>query len=422
MSDPLPVAKIQRLAAVSEAFTPSAPLDDLEVFHGRGDQMLKCLDAFFEKGQHIALYGERGVGKTSLARVLPQWIRQTKHPEVDGVRVDCNTSDDFDSIWRKIFRELRGSLDVGDPLHGLEPEDVRYSLQQIGGFKLVVLDELDRVEDDNALSLLADTVKTLSDHTVSVTMMFVGVAESVESLIGEHESIVRNLVQVRMPRMSEVELSDILITGFGAADLTADEKTIFRIGRFSEGLPHFVHFLGQHAARNCVRDDRTIVTSDDLVRALGDALDTHSMLAEYQRATRSHQPDSLYEHVLLACAFAPRNELGYFRAGDVRAPLSAILGREVDIPNFQRHLNELSSEKRGGTLQKTGRPRHWQFRFYNPLLQPYVKIRAIARGMVDEPLHQQLQDAQEAGDAPNLYDRPTSPEPPVAQSLFDAEG
>jgi Cdc6-like AAA superfamily ATPase len=411
--------KLIREAAVTQAFTPSAPLNKASLFQGRFEQIGDCIQAFFQKGQHIALYGERGVGKTSMARVLPEILHRTNTPTVDGLIVDCNTQDDFSSIWRKVFRELERPLEPADETHGIEPEDIRFALQRIPGSWLIVLDELDRVEDDDALSLLADTLKTLSDHAVGVTVMVVGVAESVEGLVGEHESIVRSLAQVRMPRMSGDELRSILTSGYAKANLSAEDEAADRIIRFAEGFPHFVHFLAQQAGIAAVQDDRAKVTEADLGRALARALDTHSMVSEYQKATSSNQPGSLLERVLLACAFAPRDDRGYFRAADLKIPLTSIVGRPMDFPNFNHHLGDLASDLRGGALQREGKPKSYRYRFTNPLLQPYAKIRALARGLVTDELWDSLQDAQEAADAPNLFDRSTESGPHEQQSLSD---
>src|SRR5437868_76509 len=121
--------KMVRFALLAESFTPSAPIDDAKLFAERPNQVIACMNALFQKGLHVALFGERGVGKTSLAKVLPALIRDSQLPRLDAVRVDCNTNDDYRSIWRKVFREL-GRAELDDSLSALapnpDPEDVRF--------------------------------------------------------------------------------------------------------------------------------------------------------------------------------------------------------------------------------------------------------------------------------------------------------
>jgi Cdc6-like AAA superfamily ATPase len=395
-------AKLRRLAQVSHAFTPAAPVGDVALFAGRLDQVMTCMDAVFQQGLHVAVYGERGVGKTSLANVLPKIITQADVPELSAIRVDCNTNDTYDSIWRKIFRELgRAAHHHDEPAHQVtDPEEVRFKLEEIEGATLIVIDEFDRVEDDEALSLLADTVKTLSDHTVDVTLMFVGVAASVENLLGEHESIVRNVRQVPMPRMSPQELRSTLEQGFSKVDnLEISEAAKARIIFTAEGLPHFAHLLGLNSGHVTVSDDRNTVEVRDVERAETKAVQTHSMLSEYRRATDSAQPGHLFHEVLLACAYAPRDGLGFFRPRDLRAPLSEIAGRPMVIQQFQRHLNEFSGDMRQ-TLYKEGEPRHLAYRFRNPLFQPFVKMTARSKGLISAELALELQQRQFSGSNP----------------------
>lgn len=390
-------SKMERFARVSMVFTPSAPIDNRALFTDRPEQVFRCIGALFQKGLHVALYGERGVGKTSIAAVLPQIIKGTELPTLDAVRVVCNTTDDFQAIWRTVFRELGRPLD-DDATVG--PEDVRYHLQRLERRTMIVLDELDRVQDDTALSLLADTVKALSDHAVEATLMFVGVARSVEHLIGEHASVVRSLSQVPVPRMSEKELNAILSNGFAKLEMQIAPRAATHIVTLAEGLPHFVHLLAQQSAKRVIADDREQVDLSDVERALEETVETHSLMSEYHAATSSPQPGHLYEEVLLACAFAPRNDLSQFRPGDVKKPLSRIMARDMDIPNYQRHINEFSSTRRGMVLQKDGLSRYFTYRFANPLMQPFVKIRALARGLISEEDREALQTEQDGAARP----------------------
>ena len=397
------LGKIQKLARVSRAFTPAAPVDDFSLFAGRFEQISSCIDAFSQKGLHIAVYGERGVGKTSLANVLPTMIMSAELPHLGAVRVDCNTNDTYSSIWRKVFREL-GSLSSSldeMPEHVADPEEIRFLLRDLDREALIVLDEFDRVEDDEALSLLADTVKTLSDHGTGVTLMFVGVAGSVEHLLGEHESIVRNVREIPMQRMSRDEIETLLEKGFGQVDgLSAIDDAINRIIYAAEGLPHFAHLLGLGAGRTAVSDDRSIVELRDVEIAEDNAVRTHSMFSEYRRATDSPQPGHLFEQVLLACAYTARDGLGWFRAADVRTPLGKIVGRPMAIPQFQRHLAELSNDRQ--TLYREGEPRRRSYQFRNPLFQPFVKMTARAKGLISVELAADLQEEQAANSGPTL--------------------
>jgi Cdc6-like AAA superfamily ATPase len=404
-SDDSGPAKGRRLYEVSHAFTPAAPVGDASLFAGRLDQVFSVMDAFSQRGLHVAVYGERGVGKTSLANVLPKIITDAEVPSLSALRVDCNTNDTYDSIWRKIFRGLRrvrpGFEVLEDPDFLIaDPEEIRFRLQDLPGTTLIVIDEFDRVEDDEALSLLADTVKTLSDHAVDVTLMFIGVAASLEALLGEHESIVRCVRQVPMPRMSAQELGDTLDRGFAQVEgLEISAAARARIVSAAEGFPHFVHLLGLSAGHMAVSDDRPIVQVGDVELAEAKEVQTHSMASEYRRATDSAQPGHQFREVLLACAYAPRDNLGYFRPRDVRAPLSVIMEHPVTMQQYQRHLNEFSGDTRQ-TLYKEGENRRPAYRFRNPLFQPFVKISAQATELITPELAARLQGEQEAGSAP----------------------
>ena len=69
---------------------------------------------------------------------------------------------------------------------------------------------------------------------------------------------------------------------------------------------------------------------------------------------------------------ADSDELGRFKAQDVREPICRITGRNYDIPNFAQHLHEFASAKRGSILLSTGEKRRLSYHFRDPLMQPFV--------------------------------------------------
>src|SRR5271166_2334432 len=82
----------------------------------------------------------------------------------------------------------------------------------------------------------------------------------------------------------------------------------------------------------------------------------------YYEATTSPQPGHIYNKVLLACALAEVDDLRYFTAAAVRKPLRIIANRSYEIPNFARHLKDLSNPGRGQILQRVGEKRRLRHR------------------------------------------------------------
>jgi MoxR-like ATPase len=55
---------------IFNVFLPGTPISDFDFFAGRKQQMNAVTSAIMQPGRHAILFGERGVGKTSLAKVL----------------------------------------------------------------------------------------------------------------------------------------------------------------------------------------------------------------------------------------------------------------------------------------------------------------------------------------------------------------
>src|SRR5271165_1486832 len=99
------VAAQSRAIEAGSVFTPSAPINDKTLFAGRIDQVRQVMDAVNQRGQHAVIYGERGVGKTSLANVLADFLSGGSWVVVR--RINCDAGDSYDSVWKKVFAEIQ---------------------------------------------------------------------------------------------------------------------------------------------------------------------------------------------------------------------------------------------------------------------------------------------------------------------------
>lgn len=245
------------------------------------------------------------------------------------------------------------------------------------------IDEFDRISDEKVHRLFADTLKTLSDEVIPATVVLVGVADNVGELIKEHSSVERAMLQIHMPRMSRPELADIVLKGTRSSDLKIERRAVDRITMLSQGLPHYTHLLAQQAGLATIYRRGVRVGLEDVDTEIESSINKaqESTRDLYYRATFSTR-ENMYKQVLLACACAPTDEKGFFPAAAVRRPLSIIMGRPYEIPQFALHLNAFSSD-RGPMLKKEGTTKKFRYRFTNPLMQPYVTMRGLTDNMID---------------------------------------
>lgn len=390
---------------VSEAFRPSAPIDRAELFAGRNDEIRTILDVVNQPGQHAVVYGERGVGKTSLINVLPELLATAGRADIIATKVNCDSTDSFESIWQKVLQEIEFSLPIrqlgflpGSELqkfslgNTVAPGSIitsnwlRRAFRELGLPVIVIIDEFDRLKNAEEARLFADTIKTFSDYDVKATIILVGVGQTINDLISEHQSIDRALVQIDLARMQQAELEVILEKGATHASISFEPDVMKRIAIVSQGLAHYTHLLGLYSCREAIGAGKNVVGHKELFDALTQAVEKsqQSIVSEYTEAVKSNDPRSIYEEVLLACTFAPLDDLGMFTTGGVRQPLSIIRGKNYTISHYAHHLDEFSSAKRRNVLIKTGEPRRRRFQFTDPLMEPFVIIHGLAIRMVEE--------------------------------------
>ena len=392
----------ERYVRLGQLFLPHTPIDRKSLFAGRIQQIAEVLDAIVQRGRHIVLFGERGVGKTSLAKVITEFSQEEGRQIAPYVT--CDSSDDFSSICKKIFGQVEVVEDkprmgftstVNSSVKNLaemvqgqwRPFDVLRLLQFLSESANVVvtIDEFDRIAKSEVTTLFADTIKVLSDNDVPATLLLVGVANSVNDLVQEHASAERACAQIRMPRMASNELREIVTERLSEIEMSIEPDALSFIVSLSQGLPHYTHLIGLYAARSVLLEGREKITRPDVSGSLSDAIAQvgESISYSYHVATLSSK-QTIYPQVLLASALAKLDERGTFAPRDVVEPMTKIMKKPYDTTGFAKNLHDLCGESRGPILHRVGVPNRYRYRFVNPLMQPFIIMRGLNGGLISE--------------------------------------
>jgi hypothetical protein len=311
------------------------------------------------------------------------------------VTVNCDPSDNYATVWRKVFRRLNsenGLLAEKYP-DEIYPDDV---LVELSGFSLntipiIIIDEFNELRDQAARNLIAHTIKMLSDRGSRTTIIVVGVADNVGSLIDENESVTRCLKQVPMHRMFPSELREIVTSRLTSVGMEVEPTTLAHIVALSRGLPHYTHLFGQQSAKKALEARCLLVETAYVEEAIPTCIEDtdQSVREQYHAAILSSRTENIYKEVLLAAALAPVDDLGYFAPAALQKPLTEILSRPAKVSLFGQHLKNLCEDDHGRILEQVGSERKYRYRFRDSMMQPFILMiglqnKLVSRKQVDD--------------------------------------
>lgn len=374
----------KRLELLGTVFSPAAPIKSKDFFMGRSKELTRVNQAAREAGQHIVLFGERGVGKTSFSNVVEAEFGPAK-----TAKITCSRNLKFDDIWKEQLRkaykafgvptaalaELPKTLDPFTLIDALEPIDKPF---------LFIFDEFDSIAGRTMFGLFADTVKSLSDNLGHIHCMFVGIGLSVKDLIGEHPSLERCLRQVHLPRMSPTELSAILDGGLHRLKMNVEPSVRADILEFSQGFPHYTHLLGKYAVEAALALRYQYVSRNNFDAAIDEAISNahESIRGAYQSALTTRGDNSLYQNVVYACALSPEDDHGTFKAADLRPIIEKLSGQSAPVNRYGYHLARLCQESRGMMLSRQEFGKQIRYRFRNPILKAFITLELYRKGLL----------------------------------------
>ena len=396
-----------------QLLSPAQPIQSVEFLQGRTEELSRIEKALFASGRHIFIFGDRGVGKSSLAAAA---ANQTQSSDAEYLDIPCAADDTLKSIVANIayktlaasrlrktkftanasveFRYLKAGLTreitstdlhneirtIGDAVEVLREVAALHSQRPV-----VVLDEFDRMADEAERNKFADLVKQIGDKKINITFFFTGVGHAVDALLGSHPSAIRQFETIELPKLSWTARWDIALNATNALGLDLDERTRFRLAAVSDGYPYYVHLITEKLLWRVYEDPAVItnITWEHYFAALNDAI--VSINAELRRPYEmaSSQRSDDYEEVLWAVAdseFLDRN------LKQIYSSYTYVMGQRtgrttLSYDGFTAMVRKLRNKSCGEILVPSRFNRPGWIAYRESLLRGYARMQAEAHGI-----------------------------------------
>lgn len=401
---------------LKEHVRPSSPIESFEHLFDRGKQLNSIEEALSSPGRHVFIYGDRGAGKTSLAKSAafkhhpstgnPVYSACGQKTSFSAIVRDVATKLDGRSMYTAVDRTVSGGLKAtGSGLTAEASVSQKETQRDLGGMDLnaacaaineaaerhrgsspsvIIIDEFENLLNADDQRQFAELVKQLSDSNVYVSLIFCGIGQSLDDLLAGHNSAHRYIEEVKVPSppLSYSGRWQIIDNACGALGITINQDSRLRIAQVSDGFPHYVHLIALKLLWAAYRAPYVVqeLTPDDYMEAVREALGSvESRLRQaYDVATKKDQ--DTYQEVLWSVADhyeLVRNNRRIYTDSYLR--VMADVGRPpLSFDDFQAHLSTLRSARHGAILTM---PRRGWIQFNENLIRGYVRLVAEGKGV-----------------------------------------
>ena len=423
------------LFEVENAFQPAKEVSDIARFAGRAKPVHDAFLGLMAAGANLAIVGNRGIGKTSLARQVENFGRgdngllsklALKMDHIHDYNVMyfacgngvANREDLLSGIlsssaclgnWlydipktKKMINSLSPSFSaklfgIGGEVkttHTIEETGERVSvIQNIETLFentvrnlveenltrdgiLLIIDEFDQITDPSGIGPF---LKALATNTERVKFCIVGVAADIQQLMKEHESSDRLFAGtiIALEPMSGAELSEIISIAEKRVStyfqFTDDART--RLIQLAQGHPYLVHLVGKFAFREAfARNERSIGLSDieAVLQNIAENGSDPVLESRYRKAVASSRQR---ETVLKSLAAMQDSQ------GEVWTTDAYRMALEGGVDNSSQYVGQLVTEEFGAEIERV---RERYYRFKDSLFAAYVKARPTMRGLAKD--------------------------------------
>lgn len=394
------------------ALSAAQPVRTPEKLKGRERELEGIDRALCAPGRNIFIFGDRGVGKSSLAATAAyEYQSADNRPIVVG----GSPNETFDSIVANIANQAMGysrTTNVKEQ-SGLSLEwrglkwqqgrevsakDVKEQLKTVGDAvdllseiahvhskqPVVVIDEFDAIPDMQERNRFAALLKGMGDREVDLKFIFTGIGRSLEELLGAHQSAYRQLATFEVHRLGWEARREIVTQAAREFGLEVDNDVNWRIAIVSDGFPHYVHLITEHMIWQAFDDDTDceVLGAHHYQLGLRDAIEQINVELKrpYEKAVLHRSPE--WEDLVWATA---DGEDLFRQSTDIQQSYRAITERRestsvIENGRFAESLRKLRSESYGSVLESVAQ-RHGWYTYREKMLRGFVRMQAEASGI-----------------------------------------
>lgn len=397
---------------VRQVLTISSPIRTPEKLFGREREMQKIELALYTPGRHVFICGDRGVGKTSLAQTAAFMTQSSERPPLC---ISCDPDFTLESMIEAIITLAK----INTPLHqyknstilGLnlplfkietrfdeletknisEPQiknlasavsALKYLGENYSQKTIVVIDEFDLIKDENEKKRFGILLKHLSDGDIKVNIIFTGIGQSVNEIIGGHLSSERQIEQVVLDRLHFTGRKSIVDGAFSYFGVDISESVSNRICSLSDGFPYYIHLMCQKILHVCWQDDHVITEVDSSIFMKG--LDEAVISAEASLRRSYDAATSRDEHMhYILWAMAEGADLQREKTHIIASYIQVMEMLDIESlsqKEFNAKFSKLRSTSHGNIIThaltgESGIRRGW-YRFRENMIRGLVRMQA----------------------------------------------
>jgi hypothetical protein len=385
-------------------FQPGKPVSP-DYFKGR-TKIIKKILRYLNKAekcdvQHYFITGKKGMGKTSLAKYVQDFVKD----RMIGVYISNKGNHSLENLVKQILEELINSAPkdsvkskikniFGNYVESIEIKGTKLNFKLdeyaskdiVDNFLYYLNKTYEELETKKGIFLIIDDINGLSesnefvnwykrfadsiemrDYHIPLYVLLAGYPEKFNILVNQDESFARIFHYDNIDYLNSNEINEFFQDTFNSVGITCDEESLKYMVSFSEGIPLMMQEIGDsvywEVEGNIVNKEYAIKGIIEAGRLIG----KRQIKPVMDKSIRSEN----YESILMKLA---ENSVDSFKRSDFEKFLST--SEKKVFAKFLQRATELN------ILESVGRDKSGRYKFSNRLYLVYFMILNLEKNEV----------------------------------------